>query len=98
MTQLQKRAYEVLNYLLHKPHNTNVIRIGIEEAKSLKRLIDNQEGFIKELQQDIADLRLENAELEKEYYEMVNKVNSLQFELECLERENDNLYERLMNR
>ena len=74
MTQLQKKAYEVLNYLLHKPHNTNVIRIGIEEAKSLKRLIDNQEGFIKELQQDIADLRLENAELEKEYYEMVDKV------------------------
>jgi hypothetical protein len=42
---------------------------------------------------DFKELQAENAELEKDYYEMVDKANSLEWELECAEREIDRLME-----
>lgn len=102
MTQAQQKAFEILKFTLRKQDYMDAIKIDAEDAKSLKRVIENQEGYIKELEK-------ENKELQDRVIELLdlteiqdNKTNSLQKErdiyfnkMQDLIAENDNMFYQL---
>ena len=57
MTQRQKEAVIMLKEAIRKFDGCENVYLAMEDAISLKRVIENQEGYIKELLEEIDDLK-----------------------------------------
>ena len=88
MTQRQKEAFIMLKEAIRKFDNCENIYLAFEDAKSLKRVIENQEGYIKDLVEELKDL---NKELKKVQEERDMYFNNMQ----DLIVENDSMFYQL---
>lgn len=69
MTQRQQEAFIMLKEAIRKFDNCENIYLAFEDAKALKRIIENQEGYIKELIEENKNLqdKIDSTSKEKKF-------------------------------